>query len=84
MAFKLNATSDFGIEIKGAIFRAENPRIFNKTKMIFNVRGYADVSKSHFSDKEYECEFDISGENPYAQAYAFLKGLPEFSGAKDC
>lgn len=28
--------------------------------------------------------FDISGKNPIAQAYDYIKSLPEFAGATDC
>jgi hypothetical protein len=30
------------------------------------------------------CKYDITGNNPIAQAYMYLKTLPEFASAKDC
>lgn len=54
-------------------------------RLAFNV----DVCKlaeelNIFSVLSFECAYDISGENPLAQAYAHLKTLPEFVDALDC
>jgi hypothetical protein len=34
--------------------------------------------------KNYDCAYDINGENPIKQAYLHLKTLPEFADAVDC
>lgn len=42
------------------------------------------VFRSAFERRVHEADYDINGVNPFAQAYAFVKSLPEFAGAEDC
>lgn len=32
----------------------------------------------------YAAPYELEGANPFEQAYAYLKSLPEFEGATDC
>ena len=51
--------------------------------MSFHVRMYASVSKPFFDEKVFSCDYDILGENPFKQAYKYIKSLSEFSDATD-
>lgn len=53
-----------------------------KTKITFQVGAY--VEGAVVSQSTYEFSPDMDGENFIAQAYAYLKTLPEFADAKDC
>lgn len=37
-----------------------------------------------FIRQGFEIPYDLDGLNPFIQAYAHLKTLPEFAGAEDC
>lgn len=40
-------------------------------------------SSEYFRQTTYNCQYDIAGEDPVTQAYAYLKTLDEFSGAAE-
>jgi hypothetical protein len=84
MALKKTITTVHGIEVKNAYCRVEGLVLENKNKIKFRVRSSIDGEHPHFSDEEYSCEYDLSGENPIKQAYKYLKTLPAFDGATDC
>jgi hypothetical protein len=79
------ATLVFGIEFGGAYHRIENVRIQGKTAILFDVKSYADQSQGvAFVEKVQGCSYDLNGKNPIAQAYDFVKTLPEFVNSQDC
>lgn len=84
MAFKKSLQTPFGIEVQDAYHRVEGVQLISKTEMKFQVRASIDGVKAHFADSAYECEYDITGDNPIRQAYKHIKTLPEFAGATDC
>ena len=84
MALKKKTNTYFGIEVLNAYHRVEGVLIIAKNKLQFQVRASIDGLAPHFSDTQYECEYDLNGKNPIEQAYTFIKTLPEFEGAIDC
>lgn len=84
MALAKDIKTVYGVELKNAYLRVENVRLENKENIAFSVCVYADKSKSAIEAKPYACVYDIDGANPIAQAYNYLKTLPEFAGAIDC
>lgn len=84
MALRQSVILETGISIPGAYRRIENIVLVSKTSMVASVRSYADIEKPAFHDSAFVLMYDISGSNPYCQAYSQLKALPEFSGAVDC
>lgn len=85
MAFKKTATTEQGFNAIDAYHRVEGVRLNGKTNMSFQVRSYKDNSGVQaFADKAYDAVYDLNGDNPVAQAYAYLKTLPEFADAADC
>lgn len=84
MAIKKTVTTPHGLTAENAYHRVEGINFKSKTEISFRVRASKDGALPHFSDTEYYCNYDLSGANPYLQAYNHLKTLPEFSGAVDC
>lgn len=85
MALQKSMVSPQGFEAKTAYIRVEEISIFGKTSIQFSVRFYKDAAqKVSFKDEMKMCDYDIEGANPFAQAYNYLKTLPEFAGAIDC
>lgn len=84
MALK-KTSSAFGIEVVGAYHRIENVRLQGKTGILFDLKSYSDQSQGvAFAEKVQGCSYDLNSKNPIAQAYDFVKTLPEFSGSQDC
>jgi hypothetical protein len=55
----------------------------NKELLKFDVATYSRAGQQALTVSTFEISYAIDGANPIAQAYAYLKTLPEFSGAKD-
>jgi hypothetical protein len=84
MALEKTTTTPHGFSASNAYHRVEGTQV-SKDTMTFQVRSYKNNSGlPHFSDASFGCAYNITGDNPIAQAYAHLKTLPEFAGATDC
>jgi len=84
MALKKSVKSIYGIAVDGAYHRVESVAIQGKSKIYFSLKSYASVENQAFAEKSYSCDYALDGANPIAQAYEYLKTLPEFAGATDC
>jgi hypothetical protein len=85
MALSRNIDTDWGISVPDAYCRIEAVSLTGKDTMSFHVRSYtAAKDVPFFIEQTITCPYDITGSNPIAQAYQFLKTLPEFSDATDC
>ena len=84
MALRKSVESIYGIAIDDAYHRVESVAIQGKEKIYFALKSYASVENPHFAEKSYSCDYALTGANPIAQAYEYLKTLPEFAGATDC
>lgn len=85
MALSKTTPSIYGVDFQNAYHRVEEIQILAKTLAKFVVRSYAkNDGVPFFQERKYECNYDIDGNNPIAQAYAFLKTQSEFDGATDC
>lgn len=56
----------------------------NKNKLIANVYFYKKIDDIVVNTKAYSFKPDLNNNNFIAQAYEYLKTLPEFEGATDC
>lgn len=56
----------------------------NKDLLFANVTAYKEKDGQTLTNKSYEFTPDLAGRNFFAQAYEYLKTLPEFSNATDC
>lgn len=83
MALRQTMQTPFGVEVKAAYIRVEGVRIVGKTELLFRARVSVDGVLPHFSDISCECAYDLDGDNPFKQAYAYLKTLPEFENAEN-
>lgn len=84
MAIKKTISTVYGLQAKDAYHRVEGIQLIGKDKVSFQLRAYADVDFAAVSDQSFECPYGLSGSNPIAQAYSYLKTLPEFANAVDC
>jgi hypothetical protein len=84
MALKKTITTRQGIEIEDAYFRIVHVTLNGKTGMQFVLAFSKDAQSPSVDSTAYDCAYNLTGENPIAQAYAHLKTLSEFSGAVDC
>lgn len=83
MAIKLNIELENGIKVDRAYLRVEYPAV-TKDTLTFTVRKYVDAEKPFFSEQTYIVDYSLDGENPFKQAYEYLKTLEEFKGSEDC
>jgi|APSaa5957512535_1039671.scaffolds.fasta_scaffold51932_1 hypothetical protein len=83
MALQKTVTTNNGFDAPDAYHRVEGIEFINKTTMRFRIRSHKATGLSPFADEGAECAYDVNGENPFAQAYAHLKTLTEFTGASD-
>lgn len=84
MALIKKTNTYFGVEVLDAYHRVEGVRLLTKDRIQFQLRSSVDGVLPHFADVQHECGYAIYENNPIAQAYKYLKTLPEFEGATDC
>lgn len=82
MAIKTNINFK-GISIDNSYIRVEFPSC-TKDTITFSVRKYVVEDKPFFEESVYTTTYNLEGENPFKQAYLYLKTLPEFQDAVDC
>jgi|SaaInlV_110m_DNA_1040235.scaffolds.fasta_scaffold05166_2 hypothetical protein len=81
MALEKN-TSYKDINVSGAYYKVCR---FSgeKTSLTFTVEARSSNESDSFEIKNYDCAYNIGGDNPIKQAYLHLKTLPEFADATD-
>lgn len=84
MALSKNTTTVHGFTVSNAYYRVEGIFFEDKNKISFRLRTYKETGKPFFADESFKAPYDLNGPNPFAQAYQFLKTLPEFADAVDC
>jgi hypothetical protein len=85
MALRKTVTTSHGFVADSAYHRVENMSFQGKDVIKFNVSSYKNATENaSFAIVDFGCKYDINGANPFAQAYVFVKTLPEFAGATDC
>ncbi|WP_233869193.1 hypothetical protein [Paraburkholderia adhaesiva] len=83
MALKLKITTSAGAVFDPAWCRVESVTV-TQSRMTFSLRKYGlQVGAPFFDEEGFEASYEVSGENPFTQAYAYLRTLPQFSGAED-
>lgn len=84
MALLVN-TQFRGLVINNAYVSVSLPSLSaSKTEMYFTVSYRVDVDNDPFNSVLLSAPYDLNGENPFIQAYEYLKTLPEFEGYSDC
>lgn len=83
MAISKNIELSNGIKVDGAYIRVEYPSV-TKDSMSFHIRKYVASDKPSFNEDFISAPYVLEGENPFKQAYEYLKSLPEYADAIDC
>jgi len=84
MALTKTIVTPQGFESADAYIICDGIKIYGKNQMGFSVRSAKEKGLLNFSDVPYVCTYSLEGENPFKQAYEYLKTLPEFADAVDC
>ena len=84
MAIRKTIQTESGVEVTDAYIRVEGVSLTSKNRVNFQVRAYADTTKSWFDQNQFKCSYDLGKSNPIAQAYDYLKSLPNYANAQDC
>lgn len=84
MALKKTVVTPQGFVAVDAYHHVDGIRLIGKDAIAFQLRSSKDNTSPQFSDVDFEASYDLDGGNPIAQAYEYLKTLPEFAGAVDC
>lgn len=72
-----------GLELKGLHARIGALNISpTKDVMSFQLEYRANAQGEVITTNEFNTFYNIEGENPYVQAYAFLETLPEYAGCE--
>jgi hypothetical protein len=85
MAIEKTVITPQGFESVNAYHQVNNLCLISKNEISFCVQSFKSKdSLIAFASEQYACLYDLSGNNPIAQAYNHIKTLSEFVGAKDC
>jgi len=85
MALSKTIKTESGITVENAYHRVREVKIQGTNYLHFKVKSFADKSQGRpFSESEHGCDYDLEGDNPLAQAYIYIKTLPEFANSIDC
>ena len=85
MAVKKTMSTIHGFVANDAYHRVQNIKFQGKDVINFSVKSYKDnLAEVPFAVVELGCAYELSGNNPFVQAYNYLKTTSEFAGATDC
>lgn len=74
-----------GVTIQDAYVVVAMPCIrMSKTSMSFCVHYKGGPNGDVIATQDMDCPYDLDGENPFKQAYVYLKTMPGFEGCNDC
>ncbi|SDV49181.1 hypothetical protein [Chitinasiproducens palmae] len=82
--FKMTVMADIGIQVPDAVHRIESVTVKASDRMTFAVRAYATEETTYVVATPgdfVEIPYDPAGGDVFAQAYAYVLALPEFSTA---
>lgn len=84
MALSKTVQTPQGFEAVGAYHRVEDVSLQSKNVMRFFVKSYRSADSSpQFDMEHFDIAYDMDGQNPYVQAYEYLKTLPKFEDSTD-
>lgn len=56
----------------------------NKMEVLFTLYSRATQESEPFASQSFASPYELTGPDPFKQAYQYLKKLPEFAYATDC
>lgn len=84
MAIKIDVNFK-GILVEGAYVTVMQPAVStDKSEITFGAWHRSAIGQEAFLVVFHAAPYDLEGDNPFEQAYAYLKTLLEFEGAEDC
>lgn len=85
MALRQTTTLRSGLELQNAIHRVREVKLQGSNFITFKLKCFASVDDGKaLQQNEYGCPYNINKTNPIAQAYDYVRTLPEFENAIDC
>jgi len=85
MALSKTIQASSGLTAPNAYIRVGAILRLSKTTGSADVHYFADPGQAiPFDTNGFEFAYDLSGPDPFEQAYLHLKSLPEFADATDC
>ncbi len=79
MTFNFN-----GVTVTDGVLNVIMPSIStDQTTLSFGLAYRGSESDPLLNSETYSCPYDVNGEDPFTQAYAFIKSLSKFSEAVD-
>ena len=86
MALEKTITTASGLVAENAYHRVEGVQIEGKDTISFRLRSYKNASTllPACQEEAFKCAYGLTGSNPIAQAYVFVKAQEAFADAKDC
>ena len=74
-----------GIKVAGAYVAVMMSGVSeDKTEQFFTALYRVSPGQDIFYSSSYTSPYNMDGDNPFVQAYEYLKTLPEFDGYIDC
>lgn len=83
MALLITKKTDTGLLVENTYSRIDNISI-SKNRMTITLNYYKDKDLLPFEWSTYGCRYTTDEENPFKQAYEYLKTLEEFKDSEDC
>jgi hypothetical protein len=83
MALSKTVTTETGITVENAYIRASNVRLHGKQSLVFDVCIHADANSPAIEKRRGSSDYNMSGSNPFVQAYEHLKTTSDYSDAGD-
>ncbi|HHG1479384.1 hypothetical protein ACIU5X_09480 [Klebsiella pneumoniae] len=81
MALKMTFNFN-GVTVVDGVLNVIMPSIStDQTTLNFGLAYRASESDPLLNSETYSCPYDVNGEDPFTQAYAFIKSLSKFSEA---
>ena len=82
MALLITKKTDTGLLVENTYSRIDNISI-SRNRMTVTLNYYKDKDLLPFAWNTYGCRYTIDGENPFKQAYEYLKTIEEFKDSND-
>lgn len=84
MAIKKNITTEAGLTATDAYIRVIKIDISQKQNAVAELSFGVNEDAMPFQYKAVAFQFNLAGDNPWKQAYNYIKTLPEYQDAVDC
>jgi len=85
MALKQDMKTPQGFDAVGAYGRVSALSLNGKDAMTFSLSWFKDQDETTpISMQNFSAAYSLNGVNPLAQAYLYIKSLPEFTSTTDC